>query len=111
MLATGGRLTLRLTANWMLFRDAERQLLETLIDAFDQYEKAHANLPTDGRQALPSLGAECVPERTQADRANNLGDDGAGSRTRQAAMEVQGMPSGVSKGMGNTALPRREDCE
>lgn len=40
--ATGGTLRVRLDANWMLFGDAERALLNTIIDAIDAYEQQHA---------------------------------------------------------------------
>jgi hypothetical protein len=40
--ATGGTLRVRLEANWMLFGEDERALLNTIIDAMHTYEQQHA---------------------------------------------------------------------
>lgn len=43
--ATGGEMYIRLDANWMLFGEAERELLCSLIDLLDDYERQHPQEP------------------------------------------------------------------
>ncbi len=82
--ATGGTLTLRLEANWMLFRDAERALLVAIIDALDQYE---LHLPNENAHASDS-GSDSVCARTSTDDGNNLDHLG---RTWERALEVSSL--------------------
>ncbi len=95
-LSTGGTLTLRLTANWMLFKEPERRLLDTLSEAIMEYEAANVRLQANGRHALQGACAGDVPERAPVESGDDTRHDGAGQRTPQTALEVQSVPSSVS---------------
>src|SRR4051812_1771575 len=67
--ATGGTLRVRLDANWMLFGDAERALLNTIIDAIDAYEQQHPiQEPVEPAPPADAVGLS-VEDSTDSPRA------------------------------------------
>ena len=94
-LVTGGHLTISLAANWMLFDDAERQLLGSFIDLIEEYE-SKANVHANGDPALQGAGAGNVSQGASADAGDDAGDDGAGPGPASSALEVSRVSSSVS---------------
>ncbi len=95
-LSTGGTLTLRLTANWMLFQESERRLLDMLSEAITEYEAANVRLQAHGRDALQGACAGNVPERAPVESGDDARHDGTGPGTPQTAMEVPSVSPSVS---------------
>lgn len=98
-LVTGGTLTLRLAANWMLFKKQERRLLDRLLEAIGDYEAANAGLQVEGCHALQGPSARHLSERASTDTENYPCDDGPGQGAPQATVEVQSVSPSVSEAL------------